>query len=403
MTIQFGGGLAGSVTVALVWWLQRRPPKFKSNEIGILVSFRCSGTMAERNEVRAALDALVDLLHADAQSHDLAPLTMVVRKLPYHVRVDSAETAGTIALRSRSVCVIWSQGTAGSVAGDPTIDLGRIGFFVRHRELAAQTQEALRSDLQLVHTADRNYRVSLKNDVIELPLVGNNLAAISKYQIGLALAVSGIRNPAITLLTESLELDTRELPHKKVARRVLSVLRIAPWASQLPLPGDATEEVTTALREAETAIRIDPQNGAAYSVLISARFLLGDLRGAMAANGILKGLLREKLPSAFLLNQAVFRLQNKQFDSALVSYRQARKRGVPYQTAGEAILWLERAAEALDPVFAFGAAVLNDDYFDPERAVALYQACLCLLPAGSKVRAHANERLISLRAVGTAA
>jgi hypothetical protein len=193
-----------------------------------------------------------------------------------------------------------------------------------------------------------------------------------------------------------MQMDLEELPHKAVARRVVAHLKILPWTVQFPLPGHDKSLVVTALTEGAAAVKADPDNALAYALVASCRFILGDVAGAMSANGILKERLQPEGRAVFYLNQAVFRLRKHSFDAALESYREAKRLGVNYQVAASSIIWLEAATQHLDPAYEFGLAILQDDYYDEVLALEHYRNASGLLPVNGRAARHARARIAVL-------
>lgn len=395
------GAGVGACGHTICWIVARRVPRFGDYQVGILVALHCSGSISDQRRVRSTLDSIVNHLSAEAQLQDLGEFQVSVKAVPGHIRVESPKKADEISRKSGAACLIWSHAIAGAINGRDSIDLQRVAFLVRHRPLTDPQQATLKADLELVLQGDAKYSVALQNDVIDLPIVSRNLAVVARYQLGLSLAATGFRDAASALLTATIKEDTDGLPHKAKAKQILSILEIAPWAQRLPLPGYQMRELVHARDQAEAALALDPKNIHAYSILISSKFLLGDLNGAMAANGTFKNLLGSDLPSGFFLNQAVFRLHDGKFDMALVSYRNAMKNLMPFEMAREAILWLTEAVEHIDDRFCLGVAILNDRYYDPILAIDAYERCLSMVDEGTKTHRYVTERITALRVSGS--
>lgn len=396
------GAITLIVVVALVlfWSVNRRLPRFKKKgEIGVWVSVSWAGSETKREEVEGILDNLVRQLQNDAATALPAsgPNKIVVRRLPRRIQIESRDDAERLVHTTRATFVLWADATVGKHRGERALALGQIKTVVRHRPLAdSDHQRSFRADLHEVYEHVPG-TLRFENEVEDTKVVADNLAFVSKYQLGLATLVTGFRGVSISLLEASFGDGTYRF--QKRARKVVAELRVSYWLmpGRWITPATPSDVVERALVDASAALAADPTAHSAYLLRASCHFSRRDIAGAErdAAQ------FRNSLPLEFHFYAAVFALHQQKFDTALIHYRRAKKMkfgGSPVIDAirTTSLAWLGDAVDCLGPEYAFGLGFLNDELQDRIVAVGAYRLCLPLIPSETEAHRFVVSRLAAL-------
>ncbi len=373
--------IAGAVVAAL-WFYNRRLPKFRPNEIGVLISLRATGSQSTSPQVRLILESLHTQLRADA-SMAVDQSRIVVRVVPAHIDLIDHDAAQIVLEQTNGAYIVWAHGTAAPSRNGDGIQFWKIATRVRHAAMTVSNQRHFEQALHEVFELPPNYRVRYDDEIEDTQLVAQNFSLISKYQLGLASAASGRRNLAITLLSACVG-DGR-LRFQKRALHELAALHASYWLvdGRWPTPASDATVISAALIDAEHALAAESIYQA-HALRASCLFLLGDRIAAERENESLKS----TAAVLYRLNRAAFALADGNFDRAFLEYQRAKRKdfgGAAFRTAvaSSAIPWLEDASLSMSENYLFGLAFLRSELGEQDLARAEFERCRPLIPPGN--------------------
>lgn len=389
--------LSSSTATGHYFWL-RRLPRFRSRDIGIVVSLHAYGSLADRSETTAILEGLIERLRTIAESVAIpGPGRIRVRSLPHHISLRSKQDADLLLPKCGAVYAIWATPIAGLSEGERAVDLTEVNFYVRHVELEEPQYRTFVDDLKAVHQPARGYRVRAAHEIEDMKTVGDNLSLVARYQLGIASAVNGWRDQAIELLSGVADGNAR---FQRTARSELANLLISYWAMEQrwPTPLTPKETLEQAMSDAQAGVRYDPRHPGGHALLACCFFLSGKRFDANTQNDLQKPFDE----NVWHMNRAAFALERNDYDDALRHYEHAYRRGfgksdgMRRALAESSLRWLYDAEEVYGPRFAFGVAYMNDRLKDQQMALQRYEAALPGIPPG-RARLFVEARIRALR------
>lgn len=383
------------------WYWNRRLPRFRRGEIGIIVSITWSGSLQGDPRVRGVIDRLVATLRLEADRMSQLPAGLSVRviELTEHHAMRSDADLRRRLNETGATFGVWCDGAAGHIGGNPGVIWPEVHFGLRHRPLNAKEAAEFERHVELVVIEPRQYQILFSNDVADSGVVGRNLATVARYQIGLALAANGLRQPAIMMLklcSNSSQDETAR--YRRAARELICFLLCAKWIPQsgewLTYEHDSAI-LATVLCDANEARSWDPQSHIPYALSASINLLLGRPEDARYNNALMKARIPTSQHYLYHINDAAIKLYSSDFDGALDSY-QRLKRGmkVPDPVLLKSGLeWLYSAVDHVGDRFSFGLAYLNDFFFDETVAASQYIAALPEMTNSPRARRFCEERV----------
>lgn len=218
--------LFGIATVLGVWWDSRQPRKTKKGKIGFAVSLHCDKKL--ETEIHDDFITSLRRLILGGQSADSFDFI----EIPSHISAQTLDIQSAQTLRSKIKCHFLISGRVRKREIDNVsryfLELDGI---VAHREIAPKLHERFKEEFNELFPT----RLAIDGNVtfVALDFTSRVADVVSKYIIGIAMALSQFFDEAEPMLQESMTLASRVAPTlpaiEKIIERVpksLSVINL---------------------------------------------------------------------------------------------------------------------------------------------------------------------------------
>jgi tetratricopeptide (TPR) repeat protein len=362
------------IATFLAWHHMRAMPKFKANQIGILVSLQ---SMHQDSETQKVLLSLYRRLLADEK--DLPGI--VVQRLPSNHAIENGQHALELLTKSHGILAVWCLAQSGRVQGRETVQIERINFTVRHPPLPRQQHIELAKTLALA-LVGRKWSIAKENDIIDTAVVAGNLSEVSSYNLGLALLVGNEPSRAIPLLEDVLQrLGTPSAadPKNSLAGKVREAAFIAyfraygePWLTFADRSDRQKQDHHAFI--ATRRIKLQPQEPVGYRGLAICEFLRGDLAAARRNSALAKD-RSPKGDGSYYYSAGFLDFWEGRHRRGVQNYKRAVRRTLPPGTLDNIILWLEQVLDS-EParwIFYLALGIIHESKGDVTKAKRHYE------------------------------
>ena len=191
--------IASVISLVVVWWISRRPPKTPKGKVGFLVSIAC----ADDEESEKLREDFVIPLRQLVKSGRAGGIFHFI-ELPQHLarNILEADDAQSLRIRSRSHFMIYGRVRLRKLGGKDhhVIDLEGI---VAHNPIPDSVKQSF--EHEFAELLPRRVRISTENDLWSFQFTSEWADIVARYIIGIAAAYSGDLDYAEKLYNDALE------------------------------------------------------------------------------------------------------------------------------------------------------------------------------------------------------
>jgi tetratricopeptide (TPR) repeat protein len=385
--------VAFNLAAFLIWQTWRHIPHFLNDEIGILFAPFSDSDCAD----------LVLSMHSQLERElkQGQPIKNIrCHLIPYKIELNDHEKVTKILSNSGARVIVYGVLQKASVQGRQVEGFHKITFGMRHRALAEAEVEAVHDSIsQAIH--DLMFTFESDNSFIERSIVISNISEMSRYFIGLALALDGDIERSIPILRELLgEIDKKSKAssfRQPVADALVHALEQKSAAIYESMVDNITQPEANAqalaVQETITEIQQYSADKKKYDLTLAViAFHFGDTRQAKRLLFSLRKMFKKRRDASVLLSLGFIYLWEGNYSMALGKYRHILTNGDVLGIGS--FLNVIRFIDGLiqhhpeKPELLFASAFLNEQFFDAKTATREYEIFIASTVSAEMIDLH---------------
>jgi len=186
------------VCIALFWTWLRRLPKFKPNQVGIVLGIDSDSDAT--NEVLKKIGGRIKKLAGDYHLTD----EVIIKTLPPNRNPKTDAEAIRCQERTNAALVVWGYTASGRIKGRDRIEFRTISFVFKHRPLTEEQIPSFSQDMSLCFLG-KSWCIDEERELIDVNKISDNLLETSLYLLASSFLISKKFEQARVLYTALLE------------------------------------------------------------------------------------------------------------------------------------------------------------------------------------------------------